>query len=401
MKFAVNQGMWQVGFLSLGLSMAAASAVPSLPPALARVPVDPAPGRVLPADSGPEVRLVVDVLSTVGGFLQGHDEKTGAPTAYRLLPYCSLVRFGVAGAADGEFPACERVRVRLIRGTENGPQYVREVTDEVTAQLRGGRVFTVRRVDRDNRKVEGEWSGGGDSQVETFDFGRGTVLNLRGNAYYTFTPPPGTQLRLNTGRDSQSAAARVRDAVDQPSLERFQVQQRLRLQARAWKHGVLVHPAGPTSLRVHPDFEPWAAGLREGGELRMADGGAPLKVTGAAGGRIEVVPGIVPLPRGWSRVRVADERVQYAAQVQPLLEGNCASCHRTGAAQSGFSISTMEALRAGSRRGPGIVPGKPDQSMLYLTVSGDRNPRMPPDRDFTAEQIALIRAWIEAGADGP
>lgn len=64
-------------------------------------------------------------------------------------------------------------------------------------------------------------------------------------------------------------------------------------------------------------------------------------------------------------------------------------------------MTTTERLRRGGRRGPGIVPGKSAESLLYLTMSGDRNPRMPPDRDIIPEQLDVLRRWIDAGAIMP
>jgi hypothetical protein len=97
------------------------------------------------------------------------------------------------------------------------------------------------------------------------------------------------------------------------------------------------------------------------------------------------------------RVMPLREQVSYRRDVEPLLQVNCLPCHG-GRGASGFSISSPERLRAGGPRGTGIVPGKSSESMLYLTMSGDRNPHMPPDRDATHEQLELLKRWIDAGA---
>lgn len=102
--------------------------------------------------------------------------------------------------------------------------------------------------------------------------------------------------------------------------------------------------------------------------------------------------------RAAARKAPATGPVDFGKDIWPILEVNCLSCHRNGNAQSGYSLSTAERLRRGGPRGAAVVPGKSAESLLYLTMTGDRNPRMPPDRDATAEQLSLIKRWIDAGA---
>lgn len=90
--------------------------------------------------------------------------------------------------------------------------------------------------------------------------------------------------------------------------------------------------------------------------------------------------------------------VSFENDIWPILEVNCLSCHRAGNAQSGYSLSTRERLLGGGPRGVAVTPGRSGESLLYLTMTGDRNPRMPPDRDPTPEQLQLIKRWIDAGA---
>jgi len=104
--------------------------------------------------------------------------------------------------------------------------------------------------------------------------------------------------------------------------------------------------------------------------------------------------------RAAARTAPATGPVSYEKDIWPILEVNCLSCHRAGNAQSGYSLSTRERMLTGGPRGAGVVPGKSAESLLYLTMTGDRNPRMPPDRDPTPEQLQLIKRWIDAGAAG-
>jgi len=84
--------------------------------------------------------------------------------------------------------------------------------------------------------------------------------------------------------------------------------------------------------------------------------------------------------------------------VQQLITGRCQPCHNDQARNGGLSLITMAGMRKGGTRGPAIVPGKPEQSVLYKLVSGGE-PRMPREGEpLTAAEIAGVRGWIEQGA---
>jgi Planctomycete cytochrome C len=48
--------------------------------------------------------------------------------------------------------------------------------------------------------------------------------------------------------------------------------------------------------------------------------------------------------------------------------------------------------------GPFVVAGDPDKSQLLFMLRGDEIRRMPPDAPLPAADVALIEAWIVAGA---
>src|SRR5205085_4335836 len=53
----------------------------------------------------------------------------------------------------------------------------------------------------------------------------------------------------------------------------------------------------------------------------------------------------------------------------------------------------------GKKAGPGIVPGKPDESAVVQYVQGKFQPRMPKGaKPLEDSEIALIRSWIAQGA---
>ena len=95
----------------------------------------------------------------------------------------------------------------------------------------------------------------------------------------------------------------------------------------------------------------------------------------------------------------ADAEVDFARQVHPVLVKKCFSCHSASTKQGGLSVATMDALIAGGKSGPAVVPGLAEQSPLYRRVSGLGAPRMPMGMPaLPAAEIELIRDWIDEGA---
>jgi len=97
--------------------------------------------------------------------------------------------------------------------------------------------------------------------------------------------------------------------------------------------------------------------------------------------------------------------VDYHTDIAPLLRDYCAGCHNAGDYEGGLSVETFAALmEGGETEGKTILtPGKPDESYLLQTVLKTAKPAMPPKKEPqpTADEIALLKRWIEEGAKGP
>jgi len=94
----------------------------------------------------------------------------------------------------------------------------------------------------------------------------------------------------------------------------------------------------------------------------------------------------------------------FRDQVAPLLAGKCGACHGPDAAESGFRIDDRDKATAGGDSGSvGIVPGKPEESELFVRIStADKESRMPADGEpLTADEQTLLKEWIAAGAVWP
>ena len=97
----------------------------------------------------------------------------------------------------------------------------------------------------------------------------------------------------------------------------------------------------------------------------------------------------------------------FAASGQPtgapaILAAECLRCHGEAAA-SGLDLRTRESALRGGSRGPAIVPGRPEESLLYRVLAGIREQgrelRMPMGKAALDEAgAAQIEVWIRNGA---
>src|SRR5947208_14646923 len=80
----------------------------------------------------------------------------------------------------------------------------------------------------------------------------------------------------------------------------------------------------------------------------------------------------------------AAAEVDFAKEIQPLLEANCLKCHGADTAKAGLRLDSKKALMDGSKKNENVVvPGKADESILYNLVSAAKTAkeRMPPEGD--------------------
>jgi len=97
----------------------------------------------------------------------------------------------------------------------------------------------------------------------------------------------------------------------------------------------------------------------------------------------------------------AQEKVDFAAQIQPIFAARCSKCHGEEKANGKLRLHTADAIGAFEKKDKLLVAGKPDESELYkrITLPADNKKRMPREGDPLPEaEIALIKQWIEQGA---
>ncbi|HEY2837848.1 MAG TPA: PSD1 and planctomycete cytochrome C domain-containing protein, partial [Pirellulales bacterium] len=99
-----------------------------------------------------------------------------------------------------------------------------------------------------------------------------------------------------------------------------------------------------------------------------------------------------------------DAPVDYARDIQPLLEKHCYECHDGRKQTAALRLDVRSRAAKGGESGDAaIVAGASAKSTLIARVRGDvPDLIMPPEGDrLSAEQVALLVRWIDAGATWP
>jgi uncharacterized membrane protein len=103
----------------------------------------------------------------------------------------------------------------------------------------------------------------------------------------------------------------------------------------------------------------------------------------------------------------AKSGVTYAGDIKPILDNSCVKCHSGDKPKGHLKLDSLEGALKGGKDGKVIALGDSAKSMLIQAVahmSKDDQDWMPPLHNranigpLTAEQIGLLRAWIDQGA---
>ena len=92
-------------------------------------------------------------------------------------------------------------------------------------------------------------------------------------------------------------------------------------------------------------------------------------------------------------------KVDYATQVKPFFEDYCYKCHGLGQGRGGVRLD----VKANAMMH--ITAGDPMHSDVYRSITrsigtSDHMPPVPKDQPSAAD-IAIIKLWIEQGANWP
>ena len=124
--------------------------------------------------------------------------------------------------------------------------------------------------------------------------------------------------------------------------------------------------------------------------------------------------------------------VTYSKDIRPMFEASCLRCHGADRPKAGLRLDSVEAVLKGSKEGKVVVPGQSTKSSLVIAAArldpetamppkpkqrgsrgvgqptatkdggtnqpAGRPPGPPPAKPLTAEQVGLVRAWVDQGA---
>lgn len=102
----------------------------------------------------------------------------------------------------------------------------------------------------------------------------------------------------------------------------------------------------------------------------------------------------------------ATRTVDFVKDIQPILAKSCYSCHGPEQQEGGLRLHHKVDAAKGGDNGAAFVAGKSAESRLIKFVAGvnDEGTLMPPEGEgqrLSAEQVGLLRAWIDQGAIWP
>ncbi len=95
----------------------------------------------------------------------------------------------------------------------------------------------------------------------------------------------------------------------------------------------------------------------------------------------------------------AADKITYNDQVRPILAANCFTCHDPDKRKAGLNLTTYQGFLTGSSNGKIFESGDPDSSLIYLLITHQEEPHMPPKGGKLADKdLDLIRRWLADGA---
>ncbi|WP_254508720.1 PSD1 and planctomycete cytochrome C domain-containing protein [Anatilimnocola floriformis] len=94
----------------------------------------------------------------------------------------------------------------------------------------------------------------------------------------------------------------------------------------------------------------------------------------------------------------------FEAKIRPVLVQHCYQCHSTSGKKSegGLLLDSRDAIRKGGDRGPAVVPGDTDKSILLAAIEHTADLKMPPKKERLAKEVlGDFAKWIKMGAPDP
>jgi uncharacterized membrane protein len=128
-------------------------------------------------------------------------------------------------------------------------------------------------------------------------------------------------------------------------------------------------------------------------------------LTRYAPGPLKKMVGLLSVGNGPAKPTVFKDPQQFSvfeAVVLPIFQNKCIACHGPKKSKAGLRLDSFDGVMNGGDDGKVVVPGDTAHSDLprRIQLPMDDDDHMPPDGkpQLTADEIALLKWWVDAGA---
>jgi cytochrome c553 len=90
----------------------------------------------------------------------------------------------------------------------------------------------------------------------------------------------------------------------------------------------------------------------------------------------------------------------FENKIRPVIAANCLACHGKNGL-GGLSLENRQALLKGGGRGPAVVPGDSESSLLIKAIRQRDELKMPQGGKLKESEIADFTEWVKLGAPWP
>src|SRR5688572_20681706 len=116
-------------------------------------------------------------------------------------------------------------------------------------------------------------------------------------------------------------------------------------------------------------------------------------------------PAAAPAPPAAPATPIKTSTIDFNRDIRPIISDNCFYCHGPdkGHRKAELRLDIKEGIFGAKDDAYPVVPGKPDDSVLYMRITSDdpdyKMPHKDSNKRLTPAQIATIKQWIEEGAE--
>lgn len=100
----------------------------------------------------------------------------------------------------------------------------------------------------------------------------------------------------------------------------------------------------------------------------------------------------------------AEEPVDFVRQIKPIIADRCVECHNSENFTGNLNLQSRQVAMQKRKEGPVIVPGAPEKSRFYLTLTlpvKDTKAMPATAHRLPKSDIETVRLWITQGAGWP